>query len=515
MEVSRTENSVRNIFWGAMNRVVSIVFPFIVRTVFINALGEEYLGLNTLFRSVLQVLNLADLGFASAVVASMYKPIADGNEEEICALLNLFRKVYRIIGVIILSVGVILAPFIRFLINGTPPEGINIYLLWILYLSDSVSSYIFFAHKVSLLDAHQRTDIIEKISLICRTLTSILQIYVVVALKNPYLYVILTIVYSVSYNCLCALACRKKYPQYVCKGSLNEEAKKGITKNISALAIQKIGNTVSLSLDSIIISAYLGLVTVTIYGNYFYIISAITFFTGLLYSGVTSSIGNSIVLESVDKNYRDFCKVFFLNSWIVGWCSICFICLFQDFMKIWMGEKLLFGMPIVVSLVLRFYFDQIRKAVLVYKDAAGMWWADKFRPLAGCAVNLVLNILLVKTIGVAGVAISTVISYAFVEHPWETHALFKNYFKRSEAEYYKIMLETIAAMLLSGGATYVICNSLPVYGVLAIAVKLMICIAVPNAIFAVVNIKNPVFRDSMELVNRIRRGLLQKLGKNK
>ncbi|MFQ9563558.1 MAG: lipopolysaccharide biosynthesis protein, partial [Faecalibacillus intestinalis] len=471
MENSRTKNSIRNMIWGILNRLVSILFPFIVRTIFIKVLGEEYLGLNSLYSSILQVLNLADLGFASAIVASMYKPIAENNEKEICALLNLYKKIYRVIGLAILIVGSILTPFIAKFINGIPPEGINIYYLWMLYLANTVVSYLFFAYKVSLLNAYQRNDLTEKIGALCRALISVIQIIVIVVMKSVYLYVILTIVCSVVYNLLCAYESKKRYPQYRCIGQLSVSAKKEITRNVGALAIQKIGNTVSLSLDSIIISSFLGLTTVAIYGNYFYIISAVSTFVTLIYGAITASIGNSIVVETVEKNYQDFRKFLFLNTWLIGWCCTCFMCLFQDFMILWMGEDLLFSIGIIATLVIRFFFERIRNVVLTYKDAAGMWWIDKWRPLVGCIVNLILNVILVQKIGVAGVAISTIASYVLVEIPWEVHALFKNYFKRSEIEYYKNILLYIVCVFVACAITYVLCELIPLTGILAIIVK--------------------------------------------
>lgn len=508
--MSRTQNSLRNIMFGTINRIISILFPFIVRTIFIRFLGEEYLGLNSLYSSVLQVLNLADLGFASAIVASMYKPIADGDTDKVCALMNLFRKLYKIIGTVILIIGLILTPFIDKLISGEAPSDINIYLLWILYLVNTVISYLFFAYKVSLINAHQRSDITEKIGAVCRIIISILQIIVVAVFRSLYLYVFLTIINSIIYNLWCSIECDKRYPQYKCHGDLDKNTKQFITKNVVALAIQKIGNTVSVSLDSIIISAFLGLTTVAIYGNYYYIVSAISTFVNLIYSAVTASIGNSIATETPEKNLRDLKKFFFLNTWLIGWCCICFVCLFQDFMIVWMGEDLLFGMSIVVTLVMRFYFEQIRKVVLTYKDAAGMWWADKWRPLVGCIVNLTLNIILVKTIGVAGVMLSTVISYAFVEMPWETHVLFKIYFKQSEKSYYEEMLITTLKMIIAGVVTYYICTLINVDHIVAIVIKLLICIAFTNAIFILLNIKNDDFKSGMQFLIRIIKGMRKK-----
>ena len=507
MENSRTQNSIRNIAFGLINRIVSIFFPFIVRTIFIRCLGEEYLGLNSLYSSILQVLNLADLGFASAIVASMYKPIADGDVDKVSALMNLYRKLYKLIGSVLLVVGLIITPFIDKFISGNPPSGINIYILWLLYLAHTVISYLFFAYKVSLINAHQRNDITEKIGALCRVIISILQITVVIIFKSIYLYVFLNVVNSILYNLWCSYECNKRFPQYQCKGELDTETKKNITKNVGALALQKIGNTVSVSLDSIVISAFLGLTAVAIYGNYYYIISAIATFVNLIYGAITASIGNSIAIETPEKNYNDLKKFFFLNTWLIGWCCVCFMCLFQDFMIVWMGENLLFSITTVLCLVLRFYFDQIRKVVLTYKDAAGIWWADKWRPLAGCIVNLTLNVILVKTIGVSGVMISTVISYALVEMPWETHVLFKMYFKQSERTYYLKMLLTTLTMVIAGVVTYYVCSFITLNYIAAIAVKLVICIALPNIIFILLNIKNKDYKLSIQFLSKIIKGI--------
>ncbi|MCI9128461.1 MAG: hypothetical protein HFG28_15115, partial [Eubacterium sp.] len=163
MENIRTKNALRNMAFGALNRIVSIFFPFIVRTIFIKSIGEEYLGLNTLYSSILQVLNLMDLGFANAIIASMYKPIADKDTERICALTKLYRDIYKVIGIAILIVGLVITPYVEYFIKGTPPDKINIHILWLFYLVNTVVSYLLFAYKVSLLNAHQRNDITEKI----------------------------------------------------------------------------------------------------------------------------------------------------------------------------------------------------------------------------------------------------------------------------------------------------------------------------------------------------------------
>lgn len=499
---SRTKNSTRNMIFGAMNRCVSIFFPFIVRTVIIKVLGEEYLGLNSLFSSILQVLNVTELGFSSAISASMYKPIAENDTDTVSALLRLYRKIYRFLGVGLLIIGVCLLPFLKYFINGEPPVGVNIYLLFILYLLQTVCSYLFFAYKVTLINAHQRADLTEKVGAISKILTSILQIFAIVVLKDILLYVFLNVICTLIYNIGCSYIADKRYPQYKCSGQLSSKVKHNITRNIGALAIQKIGNTISTTLDTVIISSFLSLSAVAIFGNYNYIITAIGTFIGLIYGSITASIGNCIAVESIEKNYNDFKKFSFMNIWLVGWCAICLICIFQTFMKVWMGEKLLFSMTIVITMVLYFYISQIRKVVLTYKDAAGMWYADKYKPLVGCLVNLFLNIILVKVIGVSGVVISTIISYLFIELPWETHVLFKLFFKRSEIEYYKKLIVNTLKIIISGVITYWICTFIP-DGIIGIIIRLPVCLIIPNILLIIMFNKNEEFIETKKMMKAI------------
>ena len=124
-------NIMRNSITGIIFRVVSMLLPFVVRTVMINKLGEEYPGLSTLFMSILQVLSLSELGFSTAIAYSMFKPVAENDTPKVCALLNLIKKVYRIIGTVIFVVGLAILPFLEHLINGDVPADVNIYILYL------------------------------------------------------------------------------------------------------------------------------------------------------------------------------------------------------------------------------------------------------------------------------------------------------------------------------------------------------------------------------------------------
>ena len=176
MKIERTKNATRNIIFGVILKAYQIAVPFLMRTAMIYLMGVQYLGLNSLFTSILQVLNLAELGVGSAMIYSMYNPIAEDDNATICALMKLYRTYYRVIGLVIAVIGCILMPFIPTLISGDIPNGLNIYILYLLNLGATVLSYWLYAYKNSILQAHQRTDVVSKVTLVTSTIQYALQL---------------------------------------------------------------------------------------------------------------------------------------------------------------------------------------------------------------------------------------------------------------------------------------------------------------------------------------------------
>lgn len=189
--MSRTQNAIRNIFTGVFNKIIILLFPFVIRTVIIKKLGTEYLGLSSLFTSILQVLNLTELGFSSAIVFSLYKPIAEKDDNRICSIMNFYKRIYRIIGFIILVMGLIVLPFLPNFIKGSYPSDINLYILYLIYLFNTVITYYLFAYKSALLNAMQRNDIINNVNSITVIIQYILQIIILYCTKNYYIYMII------------------------------------------------------------------------------------------------------------------------------------------------------------------------------------------------------------------------------------------------------------------------------------------------------------------------------------
>lgn len=506
MRIERVKNTKRNIVAGAAFKIVAILGPFFIRTVLLYTLGVDYLGLNSLFTSILSFLSLSELGIGSAMVYAMYKPIAEDNHDAICALLNLYKKLYRIIGMVILTLGLFLFPFIPHLVTGEVPADISMYGLYAMYLFNTVLSYFLFGYKQSLLLAFQRNDIISTRALIMRLLMYGGQALLLLATKNYYTYVIMLVLYTLGTNLANSLIVDKMFPQYKCIGTVPREEIQAIKTNVQALIGSKICTIMLNFANNLILSFFLGLVMVAKFDNYYYIINALVGFLAIVYEALLGGLGNSIQLESIEKNHDDFRILSFINFWVVSWCAICTFCLIQPFIILWVGKKLLFDEGIALLFTVYFYVMQCERIVLTYKDAAGIWRHDILRPYVVIVLNMGLGILGIQYFGVASVLIATIISLA-ISTPWSARALYRNLFKRSETQYLLQYLMYTLKAIIAGAITYWVCNLIQGRPVIQFFVRLVICAIVPNVILLVLNLRNP---DKGMAFKKVKKILLRK-----
>lgn len=511
MKFNRTKNATRNIFFGIILKLYHILVPFLMRTAMIYLLGVEYLGLDSLFTSILSVLNLAELGVGSAMVYSMYRPIIRDDGKTICALMNLYKRYYRMIGLVVLASGLILCPFVPKLIAGSTPAGINIYILYLLNLGSTVLSYWLFAYKNCLLQAHQRSDIVSKIMLIVQTGRYVLQFVLLFLTHNYYLYLIVTLLSQAVINVVTSIVADKMYPQYRAIGVLDKAAKKDINHRITDLFTAKIGAVIVDSVDTIVISAFLGLTVLAVYQNYFYILTAITGLINVIMTSCLAGIGNSIATESKEKNYRDLRTFTLIIVWIAGICTALLLTMFQPFIKLWVGEKYMFEFSAVVCFCVYFFVKQINTLLNLYKDAAGMWHEDRFRPLVTAAANLIMNLIMVQFWGVYGILLSTVLSMLFVGMPWILRNLFTVLFDRAELRNYLKML--LLYVLITGAAcaaSALLGQLLPGDGILLLVLRMVVTLAVSNLIFFAALHRTADFKKGMDILKGVLTGKLKR-----
>lgn len=486
MKIERTRNAKRNIIFGGLQKIYHIIMPFILRTLIIYVLGDQYLGLNSLFTSVLQVLNLAEMGVGSAMVYSMYKPIAENDTKKICALMQLYKIYYRCIGLMILVIGLCLTPFIPSLIADTIPADINIFVLYYLNLGATVLSYWLFAYKNSILQAHQRVDIVSKVTIVTDTIRYVFQIITLFLFKNYYYYVILILVTQAMTNICTAIVANKMFPQYHPEGKLPKKDVKKINQSIRDLFTAKFGGVVLNSADTIVISAFLGLTVLAIYQNYFYILTSVIAIVQVIYQACMAGIGNSLVVEDNKKNYADLEKFTFMIAWLSGVCVAFFLCLYQPFMRIWMGEERLLDFGMVICFCIYFFVYEINMLLNLFKDAGGIWHTDRWRPLVTSLVNLTLNLILVQYIGIFGIIFSTVLATICVGMPWLLNNIFTEIFKCDRKPYILKLLKYATMTTIAATLTYFIARLIPGNDYVLVIVRGILCCIIPNIFFFVV-----------------------------
>lgn len=500
MNTDRLHNIKRNFNNGFLRRIVDLLFPFVINTVVIYTIGVEYLGLNSLFASILQILSLAELGVGSALMYSMYEPMAVGDADKICCLLSFYRKIYLAIGLVICLLGIGCVPFLEHLIEGEIPDGINIYVLFFINLANTSVSYFLFAYRASLLQAEQRIDIKEKISMCTNICMYIGKILILLLTKNYYLFCLIVPVFTTVDNLVVWRITKRRYPQYVCKGRLSKDEVNNLKTRAVGIFINRLCDVMCNSFDTIVISAFLGLTILGEYNNYFFIMNAVGILAGSIVVSSIPSIGNAVATETVEQNYKNFNVLQFGYSWLIGWCTVCLVCLMQPFIELWVGTEKMLGMSVVFCLCGFFYFQKTNEVYMAYRQAAGIWNHDRVRPFVEAVLNLSINICLVQIIGVEGVLIASIFTMGFIRIIWASRYLFKEYFiEYGQKRFLLRLLFYSIITACSTGATFYLCSLLNLSGILCLLARGGICIVVPNAVFFAAYHRLPEFKALISL----------------
>lgn len=428
--VSRTKKSLRNTIFGMAGLFCSLVVTFATKSVFVRLLGAEYNGVNGLFSNILQVLNLAELGFATSVAYALYKPLKDGDERTTAALMNFFAKIYRIIAVVVTVAGCCCIPFLQYLIAEDLSElsfSLNeLRGYFAMYLASTVCSYLL-AYKRTIITADQNNYLVTNVDNICNIMLNVVQIALLLIYKNFYAYLATMIAKTIINNLILHLIAGKKYPylRTYRKEKLAQAEKSAIFKNVQAAFLHKIGSVVIFSTTSIIISAFVSLIDAGKYSNYVMIVTGVNNFINIVFTSVTASIGNLCVDESEDRQYAVFKKVQYLALFSGVFSYICFVALFNPFIAIWVGEDMVMSMWVVFAISLNAMVGYLRKAVNTFKDAKGMFRNDWYKPLLEAAVGIGLAIGLSYVWGTFGVVMGYTLATICIAVPVENWVLFK------------------------------------------------------------------------------------------
>ena len=455
----RARNSILNILVSIASQFVIALFGFLSRKVFIDSLGATYLGLNGLLTSVLSMLGLAEMGIGASIVYSLYKPLADKDEEKITALVQLYRKLYRILSAVVFMLSVMFYPFLDDLMNGGE-EIKDIGVIYAIFVVRNIITYSF-AHKWSLISADQKSYMIDRNNIVFQILLMSSRIFILLEYGDYILFLVVELFFLLAQNLYNGRVVDKVYPYLKTKARhyVDEATRSSIITNVKALFLHNIGSYCIYGTSNLLISYFINLTTVGLYSNYSMLVSQVLAFLNPMFNGVGASIGNMIATESREKTYFIF-RVFYLVNFVVfSSVSIFLVILVEPFIAWWLGSSLLLDKATFFLIVANFYISGLRMSIGIFKVRGGIFVQDKYVPLLEAALNLGVSILLVKYIGLAGIFLGTIISMLLTVFWTAPYLVYRHLFKIPSLDYYRRYYDYFILTALAGYISVVAVNA--------------------------------------------------------
>lgn len=494
----RKLNSLKNLFYGLSGQIIINLLSFVVRTIFIQKLGIYYLGVGSLFTSILQIFSVGELGIGTAIFVLLFKPLAENDQSKINALINYYQKTFHIIGMSVFTFGVILLPFLTHIIKSDTNVE-NLHLIYFLFVVNSSISY-FFSYYRALITADQKEYIAFNNSNAFLFVQYIIQLFVILFTSSYLLYLCVTILITFSSNYSLSIIVKKRYPflSERNKYKLDKSYKKEIYKDILAMMSHKVGRVVLLGTDNIILSRFVGVYWIGLYSNYLLIINVLNTLVSKVFSSLSASIGNLDEIDGKVKGYDIFKTVIFLGFWLYGFVSICVFNLINPFITTWIGVEYLLERNLVLAIITCFFLSGMSTITKDYITLTKLFKITKYKPWFEVAINLSVSILMVREYGMVGVFIGTISSNILTSFWFDPYVLFKHRFERSMKNYLVNYILNLGIVFFAGFITFSLVNLYE-----NIFYKFAICLIIPNLVFVIIykNFKEFLFiRNSLTTI---------------
>ncbi len=486
----------RNIAFGYAGQAATALMSFVLRTIFIRHLSEQLLGVNSLYTNILSILSMAELGIGTALNFALYKPVAEDDTEKIKSYMQMYRKAYTVIALVVAGIGLSLTPFLRFLIKDPGTVTVReMTVYYLIFLFNTVSTY-FVSYKYSLCNAQQRNYIQTNINTLTKLTVSFLQILVIVLTGNFLLYLLTDMLVQLLQKVFVSRYLDRLYPYLRDKDvrPLTREESGEVWRKTRALVLHKVGDVARLQTDSLIISSFIAVAVSGMVDNYNLVINAVTNFVNIIFNSVISSFGNLIATETRERQYELFGVYRFFASWVYGFAVTGFYVLLTPLIRLWLGDAWVLPSGAVTLLLMDLYFKGDRIVLSNYKTAAGVFEQDKYLALLQGAVNLVLSVWLVQRIGLAGIYVGTVLS-GLIANVTKPVIIYRVCFDRScgsyfaEAFRYTGTVFVLAASLGLLGQAVLTTLTIPRFLLMTVVITVVF-----NAVFVLLFGKSPEFR---------------------
>ena len=487
-----SRNAARNVLVNLFGQIFVLILNFISRKIFLFILDTNYLGISGLFSSVVTMLSLAELGVGTAITFSLYKPLAEKDNELILSLMNLYKKAYRIIGIFVMVAGAVLTPLALYM---TEVENEIPHLKWIylLFVVNASVSY-FYSYNRTLMVADQKEYRLAVIDYVSRLALISSQTAVLVVTENYILYLLMQIIMTFVQNYLVYRKVLKSYPFLLSSHvkPLPERVLGEIKKNTLAMMLYKLAVVIVSGTDNLIISKTLGTVWVGLYANYSMIILSVQTICSKVVCSVTASIGNIVVY---------------------GMCTVILFVLLNPFIELFLGEEYLISNGVIITVLINFYLLGMQGASASLRDAQGIFWQGKLRPLAQGILNLVISLILVFFMkNLTAVFLGTVLSRVMTVTWFDPYAVHKYGFgDLKKIKYFvKKYMRYGGIVMLSSMTAFYLADLCPVPSFMGIIFKGMIAVLTTAGFIFAGTFRMPEFRFLIVKIRQFRRNFNEK-----
>ena len=469
---SRTKNVARNSTVALITQVLTFILQFISRTIFIKVLSTEYLGINGLFTNILTMLSFAELGIGNAILFKLYKPVAENDEEKIKSYVNFYKKAYRYIGISIITIGLIIIPFLKYIINDAPNIKENITFIYVIFLLNSSISY-FFTYRRSVLYAYQKEYKATLVETAVTVVYTIFQMVFLILTKNYIVYILIQILATIIKNVLVSYKAGKEYPFIKDKDykEISKSEEKSIFNNVKSLLLYKLGGSISNGTDNMIISAFVGISEVGLLSNYTTISNAINTFTNSVFNGFSASIGNLNAMENDEKKENTYYEILLLAFYIYTFIVAGITILSNPFIEMWIGKEYELSWLVSFALGFNLYVEGLRYANYTFRNT----WTF-------------------------GVLIATSIARLFTINLYDPYLLHKYKFNSSSKRYYITYFYYLVIMVLVLAVSSYVVNFVGLSGIVGFLINGIIILGISVGITILTTSKLKEFKS---LKNRI------------
>ena len=484
---SRTTYTLINMFSNFAGYGLNLLLSFVCRMVFVRCLQQEYLGISGLFTNILSMLSLSELGIGAAIGHALYKPVAEDDQEKIAALMKFYGAAYRVIGCVVAVLGLCAMPFLNVIIQEKPDIPDNLYVIYLLYLFQSASSY-FFSYRGAILIASQRNYVLTTISYIVVVIQNVIQIAVLLLTGNYLAYLTIQILCGFATNILISGKARKDYP-YITKKDitpLSREEKWKLVKNVKALTVSKLSGLLVNSTDNIVITYFNGLVTTGAASNYTLLSGMLGTMLDMIFGSTSASIGNLLAKEDDDTKYQFFKSLNLMSFWLYGWATVGIIGVAGDLVHLLFGESYMLPQSIPVILAINFYMVGMMNVAGTYRYCMGLFRYGQYALLVTAAINIAGDVILGREYGLFGIFLATAVARILTNAWYIPYAVFKYGLKRNPVLYFLEYLKFAVLLVITTLISCLLCSMVRGALLLTILQKIVICTVIPHGAFYLV-----------------------------